>query len=74
MKKSQCMKILQHMKDHGSITGLEAIQLYGCQRLAARISDLRKDGIAIKSERVTGKDRYGDTTSYAVYSLAEVSQ
>lgn len=73
MKKTQCMKILQHMKEHGSITGLEAINLYGCQRLAARISDLRKEGVAIKSERVTGRDRNGEPTSYAVYSLAEVN-
>lgn len=72
MKDSQCKKILQHMQLHGSITGLEAIQLYGCQRLAARISNLRKVGDAIKSERATGKDRYGEPTSFAVYSLAEV--
>lgn len=64
--------ILQHMKKHGSITHLEADQEYGIARLAARISDLRRQGVAIKSEIKTGKNRYGHTTHYAAYSLEEV--
>lgn len=39
---SQCKLILFYLKEHGSITAKEAMQLCGCMRLAARIHDLRK--------------------------------
>ena len=71
---TQCEKILRHLNDYGSITSLEAMQEYGIMRLASRINDLRQIGVAIKSETVTGKNRYGETTHYALYSLAEVSK
>lgn len=67
----QCDRILRHLKDYGSITAQEAIQEYGCMRLAARISDLRASGVAIVSETVAAKNRYGETTHFAVYRLAE---
>ena len=66
--------ILMHMKKYGSITAKEAESEYGCMRLASRISDLRREGVAIASEIVTGKNRRGETTHYARYSLAEVGQ
>lgn len=68
---TQCDRILRHMKDYGSITSLEAVNEYGIMRLASRINDLRAEGIAIVSEIKTGKNRYGETTHYAVYRLAE---
>lgn len=64
--------ILMHMKKYGSITHLEAEGEYGIARLASRITDLRMQGVAIKSEMVKGKNRYGKKTHYARYSLAEV--
>ena len=66
---TQCEKILRHLKDYGSITSLEAMQEYGIMRLASRINDLRQGGVDIKSETATGKNRYGETTHYAVYRL-----
>lgn len=71
MKTTQCERILRHMKDYGSITSMEAVNEYGIMRLASRINDLRAQGIAISSETVSGKNRYGETTHYAVYRLAE---
>ena len=68
---TQCDKILRHLKDYGSITSLTAMQEYGIMRLASRINDLRSEGIAIVSEMKTGKNRYGETTHFAVYRLAE---
>ena len=68
---TQCERILRHMKDYGSITSLEAVNEYGIIRLASRINDLRAEGIAIVSEMRTGKNRYGETTHFAVYRLAE---
>ena len=71
MKITQCDKVLRHLKDHGSITSFEAFNEYGILRLASRINDLRAQGIAIVSETASGKNRYGETTHYSVYRLAE---
>ena len=67
---TQKEKILRHLRDHGSITPMEAMQEYGIMRLAARISDLRRDGVMIDRTMVSGKNRYGENTSYASYTLA----
>lgn len=66
---TQCEKILRHMEDYGSISSLEAVNEYGIMRLASRISDLKRMGVPISKETVKGKNRYGETTSYARYSL-----
>ena len=49
--KSQCHQILDYLLDHGSITPLEALELFGCFRLGARIDDLKKLGWDIISEK-----------------------
>lgn len=67
---SQCKRVLQHLQIHGSISQLEAAQKYGIMRLGARIYDLRKKGYSIDSSRETGRNRYGESISYARYSLS----
>ena len=71
MKISQCDRILRHLRDHGSISHLEAYSEYGIQRLAARIKDLKERGHNIISEIKHGKNRYGEPTHYSVYKLTE---
>ena len=66
---TQCERILRHLQDYGSITQAEAVTEYGCYRLGARIWDLKAKGVPIKSETVTGKNRYGERTCFARYSL-----
>lgn len=66
---TQCERILRHFNDYGSITSLEAMKEYGIMRLASRISDLRKLGYDITVTTETAKNRYGEPTSYARYSL-----
>ncbi len=66
---TQCERIMRHLRDYGSITQAEAVSEYGCYRLGARIWDLKSRGVPIKSEIVTGKNRYGERTSFARYSL-----
>lgn len=67
---TQCERILRHMQDYGSITQAEAITEYGIYRLGARIWDLKAQGVPIRSETVTGKNRYGEHTSFSWYSIA----
>lgn len=64
-------KILNHLRDHGGITSMEAYEIYGCTRLSARIKDLRDEGFNIKSIRETRKNRYGEKVSFSRYTLGE---
>ena len=49
---SQNKRILERLSLGRTITSLEALLLFGCFRLAARISDIRSKGHTIKSEMV----------------------
>lgn len=49
---SQTDLILDHLQAGKPITPLQALRLWGCFRLAARIADLRERGYEIASERV----------------------
>lgn len=44
---SQNTAILHHMQQGNEITALEALSKHGCMRLAARIGDLKDQGISI---------------------------
>jgi len=64
---SQKTQILEHLKEHGSITPLEALRLFGCFRLAARIHELRrKEGWPIQE-----RDERNATSTYARYILIQ---
>lgn len=69
---SQCKMILFYLKEYGKITAKDALQLCGCMRLAARIHDLRRKGIPIKTETHEYRNTAGNKVRYAIYSL-EVS-
>ena len=53
---SQTNMILNHLKT-APITPIDALEQYGCFRLAARIADLRKDGWNIHTELVEKGDK-----------------
>lgn len=63
---TQCNRILDHMKKGLTITSLEALQMFGCMRLASRIHDLRERGENIIVERVN----LPNGKSVAQYKLA----
>ncbi|WP_201353842.1 helix-turn-helix domain-containing protein [Hydrogenimonas urashimensis] len=52
---SQCEMILHHLLDGKSISAIEALNDFGCFRLAARIDELRNDGYDIRTEMVENK-------------------
>ena len=55
---SQKLMILNHLKNKGSISALEALSLYRINRLAARIEELRRSGHDIETDMkadLTGK-------------------
>lgn len=49
---SQASAILQHLKEGNGITPIDALNLFGCFRLGARIADLKKMGYDIVTERI----------------------
>ena len=55
---SQCEQILTHLQSR-DITPLEALNLYGCNRLSARILELRRAGNDIKSKLIQVNGRHG---------------
>ena len=49
---SQCSQVLKYLQDGGKITPLQALYSYNCDRLSARINDLRKEGYDIKTKMI----------------------
>jgi len=68
---NQCELIMEYIREHGSITPLEALNHCACMRLSARIHDLRERGHDIKMEIVTVKNRHGQKVRVSRYSLEE---
>lgn len=68
----QCDMILDYMKDNGGITQAEAIELFGCYRLASRICDIKGRGIEVCRTMVEGTNRFGAKVRYAKYWLKKI--
>lgn len=62
---SQTNAILEHLKKGESITSMDALNMFKCFRLAARIYDLRKNGWEIEETLI--KSETGNR--YAEYKL-----
>lgn len=74
MYKSQNDMIQEHLAMFKRITKRQALQLYSCDRLAARISDLRHDrGLKIRTVRKHKKNKFGKVVTYVVYELEEAA-
>jgi len=56
-KYSQETLILNYLRAGNSLTPLEALRLWGCFRLGARIYDLKRQGYDIKMKLVAGDNR-----------------
>lgn len=67
-KPTQAQKVLDYIRQFGSITQLDAIRDLGVMRLAARVSDLKRQGYCIVSEQDTVLNRFGETCYVARYS------
>lgn len=62
--KSQNNKIKAYLTKGKSITPIDALNKFGCFRLAARISDLRSEGLNIITKNVTKEGK-----TFASYSV-----
>src|SRR5579883_1456594 len=46
---TQKEQVLKHLEDYGSISPLEARHVYGIERLASRVDELRQEGHPIQT-------------------------
>lgn len=60
--------LLDYLKENGSATGLEIINL-GIMNYKGRIHDLRQLGFDIRTVMETGENRFGEPIRYARYVL-----
>ena len=49
---TQCAQIKDWLLQGNKLTSLDALNLFGCMRLASRIHDLREKGLNIHTERI----------------------
>ena len=72
VKNTQMTRVLQYMRENGSITRIEAMQYLGVANLPAVIEVLRNDmGYNIITYNIHGENRYGEKITYARYRLEE---
>ncbi|NCC85149.1 MAG: hypothetical protein EOM03_13625 [Clostridia bacterium] len=67
--KTQCERLLEHLKLGLPLTAHKALYGYGCQRLAARMWDLRQVGHQIEKRMVEVATRDGRRARVAEYFL-----
>lgn len=71
---NQKVIIEKWLKDHGSITGKQAMDECGVYRLSAVIFELRRRGLDIETYTIQVKNRYGGKSYVAQYKLKDHSK
>ena len=66
---SQNARILRYLEYKGSITQAEAVELFDCYRLSARIFDLKEQGHDIRTIDCYKRNSEGYVVRYAKYVL-----
>lgn len=66
---TQKERIVQYLKDEGSITALEAVRELGVLQLSARLCELIEDGYDFDKKAESSLNRYGERVYYTRYSL-----
>lgn len=70
-KAKQTDRVLDYMRENGSISQMEAFVELGIFRLASRISDLKRAGYAINSQMEAVTNRYGEKCHIKRYTVQE---
>lgn len=68
-KMTQCQRIIQYIKDFGSITHRDAFIDLAILNFGARMSNLRKQGYKFETTVEKSKNRYGEICTYNRYTL-----
>lgn len=73
MKISQKDRIINYIRQFGSITSYEAYSDLGITQLGARIDQLKKEGYEFKTEWESSKNRFGEKVEYKRYFLDDMT-
>ena len=72
MKITQKDRILEYIRNFGSISSFEAYSDLGITQLGARIDQLKKEGYEFKTEWESNINRFGEKTDYKRYFLIDM--
>lgn len=72
MKINQKQRIINYIREYGSISSWEAYADLGITQLGARIDQLKKDGYEFTTEWESSTNRFGEKTDYKRYYLADM--
>lgn len=73
MKTTQKQRIINYMRQFGSITSYEAYADLGITQLGSRIDQLKKEGYEFKTEWESSTNRFGERTDYKRYYLVDMT-
>jgi hypothetical protein len=68
-RSTQCERILQYVKDHGTISAGEAAWELGILSFHRRLSDLKAKGYLVAGEWTSRKNRDGDDIRFEQYRI-----
>lgn len=68
---NQRTRLLSYLEEHKTINSFEGLTKLGIWRVPNRVSELRKQGHNISSEIITYKNKFGESTQIAQYTLEE---
>ena len=72
MKIAQKDRIINYIREFGSISSWEAYADLGITQLGARIDQLKKEGYVFKTEWESNTNRFGEKTDYKRYYLEDI--
>ena len=64
---SQNTRIKEWQNDGNTLTPLQALEKFGCFRLASRIHDLRQDGLDVQTNFI----KHENGNRFAIYELTK---
>lgn len=72
--RSQLSAIRKYLLHYGKIDKVTALRICGCERLAARIWQLRAEGMDIITDYAAKTNQFGHSVRYAVYRLRRAAK
>lgn len=72
MKITQRDRVINYIREFGSISSWDAYRDLGITQLATRIKELKEQGYEFKTEWESRRNRFGEKTDYKRYYLADM--
>lgn len=72
MKITQRDRVINYIREFGSISSWEAYKDLGITQLATRIKELKEQGYEFKTKWESSTNRFGEKTDYKRYYLVDM--